>query len=99
MSLVRRYWREVGLLFLLMVYILLGRSHAQVYEPPMLLLVEQKTVVYGPAGERIYIPAGAEIDMCADEIGMLMHYEIEPMVVRLPQPCAERPLFRDGFEG
>lgn len=67
--------------------------------PPMLLIVEQPTVVYGPGGERIEIPAGAELDMCADELGMLMHYELEPMVIRIPAPCAERPLFADGFEG
>jgi hypothetical protein len=97
MSLARRYWREIGLLFLLLVYILLGRLQAHEYEPPMLLLVEQETVVYGPAGERIYIPAGAEIDVCAGD-GMLLVYELAPMVVRVPQPCTERPLFRDGFE-
>ena len=98
MSLARKYWREVGLLFLLMVYILLGRSQAQGHEPPMLLLVEQETVAYGPAGERIPIPAGAEIDVCVGG-GMLLVYELAPMVVRVPQPCVERPLFMDGFEG
>jgi hypothetical protein len=98
MSLARRYWREIGLLFLLLVYILLGRLQAHEYEPPMLLLVEQETVVYGPAGERVHIPAGAEMDVCADGDTLLV-YELAPMVVRVPQPCAERPLFRDGFEG
>lgn len=74
-------------------------SHpANAAEPPMLLIVEQDTVVYGPAGERIAIPSGTELDMCADELGMLMHYELEPMVLRVPAPCAERPLFADGFE-
>lgn len=67
--------------------------------PPMLLIVEQPTVVYGPAGERIEIPAGAELDMCADELGVLMHYELVPKVIRIPAPCLERPLFADGFEG
>ena len=67
-------------------------------QPPMLMIVEQPTVVYGPAGERIEIPAGAEIDVCADELGILLHYELEPVVVRVPAPCVERPLFSDGFE-
>ena len=67
-------------------------------EPPMLLIVEQQTIIYGPAGERIEIPAGAELDMCADELGVLMHYDLEPKVIRVPAPCAERPLFADGFE-
>ena len=97
MNLARRYWREVGLLILLLVYILLGRSQAYGHEPPLLLLVEQETVVYGPTGERITIPAGAEIDVCVGG-GMLLVYELAPMVVRVPQPCAERPLFADGFE-
>ena len=67
-------------------------------QPPMLMIVEQPTVVYGPAGERIEIPAGAEIDVCADELGILLHYELEPVVVRVPAPCVDRPLFSDGFE-
>ena len=65
---------------------------------PMLVIVEQGTVVYGQSGERISIPAGAELDVCADELGTLLHYELEPVVVRVPAPCAERPLFADGFE-
>lgn len=98
MSLARKYWREVGLLILLLIYVMLGRIQAHGHEPPLLLLVEQETVVYGPGGERISIPAGAEIDVCAGD-GMLLVYDPAPMVVRIPQPCSERPLFRDGFEG
>ena len=98
MSLARKYWREVGLLILLLAYVLLGRIQAHGHEPPLLLLVEQETVVYGPAGERIPIPAGSEIDVCADGDTLLV-YELAPMVVRVPQPCAERALFADGFEG
>ena len=67
-------------------------------QPPMLLIVEQPTVVYGPAGERIEIPAGAELDVCADELGVLLNYELDPVVVRIPAPCPDRPLFADGFE-
>lgn len=77
---------------------MIGLVLALAIQPPMLLIVEQPTVVYGPAGERIEIPAGAELDMCADELGMLMRYELEPMVIRIPAACVERPLFADGFE-
>ena len=77
---------------------MIGLVLALAIQPPMLLIVEQPTVVYGPSGERIEIPAGAEIDVCADELGILLHYELEPVVVRVPAPCVERPLFSDGFE-
>lgn len=73
-------------------------AYAVAVHPPMLLIVEQDTVLYAPGGERIAIPSGTELDMCADALGMLLHYEIEPMVLRVPAPCAERPLFADGFE-
>lgn len=77
---------------------MIGMILALAIQPPMLLIVEQPTTVYGPGGERISIPAGAELDVCADELGTLLHYELEPVVVRIPAPCAERPLFADGFE-
>ena len=77
---------------------MIGLVLALAIQPPMLLLVEQPTTVYGPGGERIEIPAGAEIDVCADELGVLLHYELDPVVVRVPAPCVERPLFSDGFE-
>ncbi len=84
----------------LLTLILMTRCAVPAYavHPPMLVIVEQDTVVYGPAGERIAIPSGTELDMCADELGMLMRYELEPMVIRVPAPCVERPLFADGFE-
>ena len=96
----RCYWRGIGLAVLLCLFMLTRCASDQVHaaDPPMLLLVEQETVVYGPVGERIPIPAGAEIDVCVGE-GMLLVYELAPMVVRVPQPCAERALFMDGFEG
>ena len=77
---------------------MIGILLALAIQPPMLLIVEQPTVIYGPSGERIEIPAGAELDVCADDLGMLLHYEMEPMVIRVPAPCIERPLFADGFE-
>lgn len=85
---------------LLLTLILMTRCAVPAYavHPPMLLIVEQDTVVYGPAGERIAIPSGTELDMCADELGMLLRYELEPRVIRVPVPCVERPLFADGFE-
>lgn len=96
---VRRYWRGIGLTVLLSLMLLVRCAEpAYALDPPLLLIVEQPTVVYGPAGERIAIPSGTELDMCADELGMLMHYELEPMVVLVPAPCTERPLFADGFE-
>ena len=95
----RCYWRGIGLAVLLCLFMLTRCASDQVHaaDPPMLLLVEQETVVYGPVGERIPIPAGAEIDVCAGPEGMLV-YEFAPRVVRAPYPCRERPLFSDGFE-
>lgn len=77
---------------------MIGLVLALAIQPPMLLIVEQPTTVYGPGGERISIPAGAELDVCADELGTLLHYELDPVVVRIPAPCVDRPLFADGFE-
>ena len=95
----RQHGSTLGIAALLTL-VLMTRCAVPAYaaHPPMLLIVEQDTVVYGPAGERIAIPGGTELDMCADELGMLMYYEIEPMVLRVPAPCVERPLFADGFE-
>lgn len=95
----RQHGSTLGIAALLTL-VLMTRCAVPAYavHPPMLVIVEQDTVVYGPAGERIEIPAGTELDVCADELGMLMHYELDPMVVRVPAPCAERPLFADGFE-
>lgn len=66
--------------------------------PPMLLRIEQQAVAYTPAGQRISLPAGTELDLCAHE-GALMRYDIPSMTLRVPKPCPERPLFADGFEG
>lgn len=84
----------------LLTLILMTRCAVPAYavHPPMLVIVEQDTVLYAPGGERIDIPGGTELDMCADEAGILLRYEIETMVLRVPAPCAERPLFADGFE-
>lgn len=98
MGMVARHWRWIGLAALLLLYVSLRLPKAEGAEPPLLFLVEQATVVYGPSGERIDIPSGAEIDVCVRD-GTLMVYELATMVVRVPQPCTERPLFRDGFEG
>ena len=97
MSSVARHWRWIGLAALLLLYVSLRLPRAEGAEPPLLFIVEQATVVYGPLGERIDIPSGAEIDVCAGQEGMLV-YEFAPRVVRAPYPCRERPLFRDGFE-
>lgn len=84
----------------LLTLILMTRCAVPAYaaHPPLLLIVEQDTVLYGPSGQRISIPGGTELDVCAQD-GTLMHYELEPMVIRIPAPCQERPLFADGFEG
>lgn len=96
---VRRHWRGIGLTVLLTLMLLVRCAEpAYALDPPLLVIVEQPTTVYGQFGERISIPAGAELDVCADDLGMLMHYELEPMVLRVPAPCRERPLFADGFE-
>ena len=67
-------------------------------QPPMLLRIEQPAVAYAPDGQRISLPAGTELDLCAQD-GALMRYDIESMTLRVPKPCPERPLFADGFEG
>lgn len=67
-------------------------------QPPMLLRIEQPAVAYAPDGQRISLPAGTELDLCAHG-GALMRYDIESMTFRAPKPCPERPLFADGFEG
>lgn len=66
--------------------------------PPLILIVEQEAVAYGPNGQRVTIPAGSEIDVCPSGSALLV-YEIGAMVVRIPRSCTERPLFADGFEG
>lgn len=76
---------------------MIGMILALAIQTPMLLIVEQPTTVYGPGGERISIPAGAEIDVCSDGSSLLV-YELDTVVVRIPAPCVERPLFADGFE-
>ncbi len=70
----------------------------QTAPPPLVLIVEQETVVYGPNGQRVTIQAASEIDVCASN-GKLLVYEVGAMVVRMPRSCTERPLFADGFEG
>lgn len=96
---VRRYWRGIGLTVLLSLMLLVRCAEpAYALDPPLLLIVEQDTVLYSPDGQRVAISAGTELDVCADELGMLLHYELEPVVVRVPAPCHERPLFADGFE-
>ena len=66
-------------------------------QPPMLLRIEQPSVVYAPDGQRISLPAGTELDLCAHD-GALLVYDIPSMTLRAPKPCPERPLFADGFE-
>ena len=70
---------------------------ANAANPPLLIIVEQPAIVYAPSGERIAIPAGSEIDACPGD-GALLVYELDPSVVRVPAPCAERVLFSDSFE-
>ena len=77
---------------------MIGLILSLMIHPPLLLVVEQPTVGYGPDGQRISIPAGAEIDVCIDELGVLLDYDFDLMVVRVPAPCNERPIFSDGFE-
>lgn len=95
---VRRYWRGIGLTVLLSL-ILMTRCAVPAYalDPPLLLIVEQDTVLYAPGGQRIAIPGGTELDVCAQDNALVV-YDMEPMVLRVPAPCRERPLFADGFE-
>ena len=75
-----------------------GMLLALAVQPPMLMVIENATVAYAPDGERITLPAGSEIDVCEDVTGVLVAYEPAPVVLRVPRPCAERPLFADDFE-
>ena len=65
--------------------------------PPMLLRIEQPAIAYTPDGQRISLPTGTELDLCAHD-GALVVYDIPSMTFRVPKPCVERPLFADGFE-
>lgn len=67
-------------------------------DTPLILLIEQDTIVYTPAGARLAIPAGAELEACSLD-GARLVYDLGAFVIRVPQPCGERPIFIDGFEG
>ena len=41
-------------------------------QPPMLLRIEQPSVVYAPDGQRISLPAGTELDLCAHDGALLV---------------------------
>lgn len=98
MTWLREHGRTFAALMLLCL-VLAARCSVPAYaaEPPMLVVIEQDAVAYAPGGERISLPAGTELDVCVGG-GALLVYELEPVVIRVPQPCAERPLFADGFE-
>lgn len=83
----------------LLMLVLMTRCAIPAYavHPPLLLIVEQDTVLYSPDGQRVAISAGTELDVCIGDEGMLV-YELDPVVVRVPAPCHQRPLFADGFE-
>lgn len=83
----------------LLTLILMTRCAVPAYalDPPLLLIVEQDTVLYAPGGQRIAIPGGTELDVCAQDNALVV-YELSPVVLRVPAPCRERPLFADGFE-
>lgn len=67
--------------------------------PPMLLRIEQPAIAYTPGGQRISLPAGTELDLCAGANNSLVVYDILSMTLLVKLPCPERPLFADGFEG
>lgn len=97
-----KYWRELILVTLLtMTGVTRCASDADaqtVANKPLVLIVEQDAVAYGPGGVRYYLPAGTELDACAqgnDRIG----YDIPAFMLLVRNPCKERPLFADGFEG
>lgn len=93
----RIHWREIGLIALLSLVLLTRCDGVRATEPPLLVVIEQDAVAYTPGGQRISLPAGTELDACVGD-GALLVYELGPMVMRIPQPCTERPLFADGFE-
>lgn len=67
---------------------------------PYVLIIAKDAVLYAPDGTRFYVPAGAEIEMCGDSEPepRLMYYQMDARAMVIPEPCAERPLFADGFE-
>lgn len=67
---------------------------------PYVLIIAKDAVLYAPDGTRFYVPAGTEIEMCSDSEPepRLMYYQIDAHAMVIPEPCAERPLFADGFE-
>ena len=71
-------------------------ARAQQPHPPVLAQLQAPGVAYLPDGTRIALPAGAELDNCAVD-GAVDVYDpfarVQPIL-----PCAERPIFRDGFE-
>lgn len=89
--------RGAAVALLLTVFNRCGMAPAYALHPPLLLIVEQDTVLYAPDGQRIAIPGGTELDVCAQDNALVI-YDLEPVVLRVPVPCSERPLFADGFE-
>lgn len=71
---------------------------------PMLQIIEKDAILYAPDGTRIAVPAGTELDLCAEEhpapgeSPALVRYDLGAKALLVPEPCAERPLFADGFE-
>lgn len=77
---------------------MIAMALALALHPPMLLRTEQPAVAYAPDGQRISLPAGTELDLCAGPSNTLVEYDIPSMTLLVKQPCPERPLFADGFE-
>jgi len=66
--------REAALIVLLCACVI-APAGAQIRpDTPLIILVEQPTIVYTPTGERIAIPAGAEIDVCSKD-GVRLAYD------------------------
>lgn len=73
-------------------------AFAQVPNPPLRVLLTEPTRFYLPDGQRIVLPACAEADLCPPLGAQHTVYDPTPRVIPISASCAERPIFRDGFE-
>ena len=71
-----------------------------------IVVVDKPATAYAPNGTRIALPAGTEIDACLTpstqpqfpDRMMGIEYNLAQRAIHVPEPCAPRPLFADGFE-
>lgn len=78
---------------------LTAAAFAQVANPPMVVQVDEATVIVTPANTLIVIPAGSRIEACVASNGSTLSYDLAGRVVRVLKPCRDpNTVFKDGFE-